>query len=65
MLFCSKCGSENPDGAKFCGKCASPIVAAAPAGEAAAPGEPEVLTERKPKAEESGEADKAEKKEKK
>ncbi len=38
---------------------------AAPVAEAAAPGEPEVLTERKPKAEESEEADKAEKKEKK
>jgi large subunit ribosomal protein L25 len=36
--------------------------AAAPAAEAAAPGEPEVLTERKPRAEESEEADKKEKK---
>ena len=38
---------------------------AAPVAEAAAPAEPEVLTERKPKAEEAEEAEKAEKKEKK
>ena len=37
-------------------------VAAVPAAEVAAPAEPEVLTERKPKAEESGEGDKKEKK---
>lgn len=28
MLTCSKCGYENPDGAKFCMECASPLDAA-------------------------------------
>jgi uncharacterized membrane protein len=32
-MFCSKCGAENPDGAKFCSKCGAALGgAAAPAG---------------------------------
>jgi len=27
-MFCSKCGSENPDDAKFCGSCGGAIIAA-------------------------------------
>jgi len=27
-MFCSKCGSENPDDAKFCGSCGGSIIAA-------------------------------------
>jgi len=30
-MFCSQCGAENPDGARFCGKCGAPMAAAAPA----------------------------------
>ena len=30
-MFCSQCGAENPDGARFCGKCGAPVAAAAPA----------------------------------
>jgi len=30
-MFCPKCGFENPDEARFCGKCAAPM----PAGPAA------------------------------
>jgi len=29
-MFCSKCGAENPDGARFCGKCGAAMAAAAP-----------------------------------
>ncbi len=28
-MFCPKCGQQNPDEAKFCGKCGAPISAAA------------------------------------
>ena len=28
-MFCSKCGAENPDGAKFCSKCGADLGAAA------------------------------------
>jgi uncharacterized membrane protein len=40
-MFCSKCGAENPDGAKFCSKCgaelsAGPGVSAGPSEGAAA-----------------------------
>ena len=34
-MFCSKCGAENPDGAKFCAKCGG--AAAAPPPMAAEP----------------------------
>ncbi len=30
-MFCSQCGAENPDGARFCGKCGAAMAAAAPA----------------------------------
>jgi uncharacterized membrane protein len=35
-MFCSKCGAENPEGAKFCSKCGAELGAAAkpPQGEA-------------------------------
>ena len=29
MLICSSCGTENPDGAKFCNECATPLDASA------------------------------------
>lgn len=29
-MFCSQCGADNPDGARFCGKCGAPMAAAAP-----------------------------------
>lgn len=35
-MFCSKCGAENPEGAKFCSKCGAELgapVAAKPEGE--------------------------------
>ncbi len=38
-MFCSKCGAENPDEAKFCSKCGTELgVAATPAEGAAKPG---------------------------
>lgn len=30
-MFCSQCGADNPDGARFCGKCGAPMAAPAPA----------------------------------
>jgi uncharacterized membrane protein len=37
-MFCSKCGAENPEGAKFCSKCGADLgAAAAPAGGGAKP----------------------------
>lgn len=40
MMFCPKCGKENPDTAKFCGGCGAslPQRAATPSGAAAQPG---------------------------
>jgi hypothetical protein len=35
-MFCSQCGADNPDGARFCGKCGAPMAAAAPAPAPAA-----------------------------
>ena len=32
-VTCPSCGTENPDSAKFCAECASPLAGAAPAGE--------------------------------
>lgn len=29
-MFCSKCGTENPDGARFCASCGVALAAAAP-----------------------------------
>ena len=31
MTLCSSCGTENPDGKKFCGKCGSPLAPSCPA----------------------------------
>jgi len=37
-MFCSKCGAENPEGAKFCSKCGAGLgVAGAPTEGAATP----------------------------
>jgi len=37
-MFCSKCGTENPEGAKFCSKCGAGLgVAATPTEGAATP----------------------------
>jgi len=33
VLICSTCGTENPDGQKFCGECAAPLGAATSTGE--------------------------------
>jgi uncharacterized membrane protein len=35
-MFCSKCGAENPDGAKFCAKCGAELGAPAKPSEAVA-----------------------------
>jgi uncharacterized membrane protein len=35
-MFCSKCGAENPDGAKFCSKCGAELGAPAKPAEALA-----------------------------
>lgn len=37
MPFCSQCGSQNADNARFCSQCGTPLAAAEPAAEAAAP----------------------------
>jgi uncharacterized membrane protein len=34
-MFCSKCGAENPEGAKFCSKCGAELGAPAKPSEAA------------------------------
>jgi len=40
-MFCPKCGTQNPDGAAFCGSCAAPLqAAAAPSAGAPAYGAP-------------------------
>ena len=36
-MFCTKCGAENPEGARFCAKCGAPLQAGVPAPAAAAP----------------------------
>ena len=44
MAFCSSCGTENPDGAKFCAKCGNSVAASAapqPPAQPAAPAQPE------------------------
>jgi len=33
VIVCRSCGQENPDGARFCNACATPLAAAAPARE--------------------------------
>ena len=40
-MFCSKCGAENPDGAKFCSKCGADLGAAAAPAEGGAKPEAE------------------------
>ncbi len=39
-MMCSSCGTENPEGSRFCMSCASPLMAPAPAAPAAAPTPP-------------------------
>jgi len=36
-MFCSKCGTENPDGALFCASCGAALAAAAPVQAPATP----------------------------
>jgi TM2 domain-containing membrane protein YozV len=36
-MFCSKCGAENADGARFCAKCGAALAVAAPEPAPAAP----------------------------
>jgi uncharacterized membrane protein len=43
-MFCSKCGTENPDGAKFCSKCGADLGAPAKPSEAIAKPEAESST---------------------
>jgi uncharacterized membrane protein len=43
-MFCSKCGAENPDGAKFCSKCGAGLGAPAKPSETAAKPEAESST---------------------
>lgn len=43
-MFCSKCGTENPEGAKFCSKCGAGLGAPAKLSEAAAKPEAESST---------------------
>jgi len=43
-MFCSKCGTENPNGAKFCSKCGAGLGAAAKPTEGAAKPEAESST---------------------
>ncbi len=43
-MFCSKCGAENPDGAKFCSKCGADLGAAAAPAEGGAKPEAESST---------------------
>lgn len=43
-MFCSKCGAENPDGAKFCSKCGAGLGAPAKPSEAVAKPETESST---------------------
>ncbi|MCR4598790.1 MAG: zinc ribbon domain-containing protein [Acetatifactor sp.] len=50
-MFCSNCGKEIPDGAKFCGFCGTPTEAAEPAKEEVKASEPVVETPAAPVAE--------------
>jgi uncharacterized membrane protein len=43
-MFCSKCGAENPEGAKFCSKCGAELGAPAKLSEGAAKPEAESST---------------------
>ncbi len=43
-MFCSKCGAENPEGAKFCSQCGAELGAPAKPSEAAAKPEAESST---------------------
>jgi uncharacterized membrane protein len=43
-MFCSKCGAENPEGAKFCSKCGAELGAPAKPSEAATKPEAESST---------------------
>jgi len=43
-MFCSKCGAENPEGAKFCSKCGAELVAPGRPSEGAAKPEAESST---------------------
>jgi uncharacterized membrane protein len=43
-MFCSKCGAENPDGAKFCSKCGAELGTPAKPSEAVAKPEAESST---------------------
>jgi uncharacterized membrane protein len=43
-MFCSKCGTENPDGAKFCSKCGAGLGVVATPTEGAAKPETESST---------------------
>jgi uncharacterized membrane protein len=43
-MFCSKCGAENPEGAKFCSKCGAELGAPAKPSEAVAKPEAESST---------------------
>jgi uncharacterized membrane protein len=43
-MFCSKCGAENPEGAKFCSKCGTELGATAKPPEGAAKPEAESST---------------------
>jgi uncharacterized membrane protein len=43
-MFCSKCGAENPEGAKFCSKCGAGLAVAATPTEGAAKPETESST---------------------
>ncbi|MGA8848411.1 MAG: zinc-ribbon domain-containing protein [Dehalococcoidia bacterium] len=43
-MFCSKCGAENPEGAKFCSKCGAELGAPAKLPEAVAKPEAESST---------------------
>lgn len=36
-MFCSKCGTENPDGARFCASCGTALAVAAPVQAPAPP----------------------------
>jgi pSer/pThr/pTyr-binding forkhead associated (FHA) protein len=42
MPFCSACGKESPDDARFCSQCGTPLAAAEPGQEPAAASEPPV-----------------------